>query len=383
MNPRTPASSPAQVAMVTTAHPWNDVRIFVKESRSLARAGVTVTIIAPGAERVVVDDVQVVGVSPSRSRWERFLLTGLRVFRAALATRAGIVHFHDPDFIPWGVLLAALGRKVVYDSHENLPDLVMDRPMFPRPTRLLVRKIVDVMEKLAARSFTLVVVATPKIQSRFRGFNTLLLRNYPTLAEFEREPRSRAVVEDKATRGVYVGGISLARGFSEAVTALSSLPVSSRIEFDFVGRVDLPSDCLSMTSRQAGWARCRMHGLLGREGVISVLERARFGLVALHATENHLEALPIKLFEYMAAGLPVIASDFPLWRNIVETAGCGLLVNPLEPDQIAKAIRWVEEHPEDAVKMGLSGRKAVLDTYNWESEAAPFLNWYRIQVARD
>ena len=101
------------------------------------------------------------------------------------------------------------------------------------------------------------------------------------------------------------------------------------------------------------------------------------GLVVLHPTRNYLDALPVKMFEYMAAGLPVIASDFPLWRKIIDGAGCGLLVDPLDPQAIAEAIDWVLAHPEEAEAMGRRGREAVEAIYNWERESETLVNLYK------
>lgn len=94
------------------------------------------------------------------------------------------------------------------------------------------------------------------------------------------------------------------------------------------------------------------------------------GLVTLAPIPNYIESYPTKLFEYMAAGVPVVASDFPLWRSIVDGAGCGLLVDPADPQQIADAIDWLIDHPEEAARMGENGRRAAHDTYNWQGEAS-------------
>ena len=78
----------------------------------------------------------------------------------------------------------------------------------------------------------------------------------------------------------------------------------------------------------------------------------------------------------MAAGLPVIASNFPLWKEIVEKNKCGICVNPLSPREIAAAINWMLQNPTDAAEMGRNGRKAVLEKYNWEAESKKLIKFY-------
>jgi len=112
------------------------------------------------------------------------------------------------------------------------------------------------------------------------------------------------------------------------------------------------------------------------EAVVEMLAEARLGLVLFHPRPNHLESQPNKLFEYMAAGLPVVASSFPLWKEIVEGTRCGLVVDPLDPHAAANAIRWLLAHPEEAEAMGARGRQAVHDRFNWRREEATLLDCY-------
>lgn len=117
-------------------------------------------------------------------------------------------------------------------------------------------------------------------------------------------------------------------------------------------------------------------GFLSRSDLGLLLARCRIGLVLLHPAPNHIEAQPNKLFEYMAAGLPVVASDFPLWRDLIEGLGCGLVVNPLDPGEIAGAISILLEDPLRAEAMGRRGKEAIAAKYNWNIEARDFLNLY-------
>lgn len=110
--------------------------------------------------------------------------------------------------------------------------------------------------------------------------------------------------------------------------------------------------------------------------VHELLGTARIGLCVLHPVRNYVESLPTKLFEYMDAGLPVVASDFPAWREIVNGAGCGLLVDPLDPAGIARALRYLLTNPDRAQTMGERGRAAVRKDYQWEREAESLLRLY-------
>ena len=128
---------------------------------------------------------------------------------------------------------------------------------------------------------------------------------------------------------------------------------------------------------QTGWQWVDELGWLDRVGVKTVLDRSVAGLVTLHPVINYIDALPVKMFEYMAAGVPVIASHFPLWREIIEGNDCGLCIDPLDPAAIAKAIDYLVTHPQEAERMGRNGQRAVAEKYNWTLEEAKLLEFYQ------
>ena len=170
----------------------------------------------------------------------------------------------------------------------------------------------------------------------------------------------------------YIGGITEIRGIRELIIAMS----------DVKGRLDLAGRFSPISIRKEfkalpSWNKINELGFVDREMVKSILATSRAGIVTFHPSPNHINSQPNKLFEYLSAGIPVITSDFPLWRKIVKGYNCGLIVDPLNPKEIADAINWIINNPEEAEKMGKNGRKAVEEHFNWGNEKKKLLNMYQ------
>jgi glycosyltransferase involved in cell wall biosynthesis len=363
---------------MTSVHPWDDVRIYHKECRTLAAAGYDVYLIAPKEvpeesleERT--GDVKVIGVRRRRGRIWRMSLTTLEVLKHAIRLRADIYHFHDPELIPVGVLLRLLGKRVIYDVHEDVPKQILSKTWIPSGFRGTVAKSAHLVEMVAARLLSGFVAATPSIAKRYPAPKTVVVHNFPLLRELSGELLQP--YGERPNNVAYVGGIWASRGAVEMVRAMEFLPPELSVRLILAGAFD--SALLeSEVRRLFGWTRVDFLGWIGRQEVARVLNTARVGLVVFHPEPNHLFALPNKLFEYMAAGIPVVASDFPLWRQIIGDCKCGLLVDPLNPKAIADAIAWLLKHPEEAEVMGSRGREAVLKRFNWEREAEKLWRFY-------
>jgi glycosyltransferase involved in cell wall biosynthesis len=174
---------------------------------------------------------------------------------------------------------------------------------------------------------------------------------------------------------VFVGQISALRGAAEMVSAMGKVGKFSEARLILVGETDVP-DLLTSLSALPGWERVIYRGWQHRAAVEETLSQSSVGLVLYHPFANAIASQPNKLFEYMAAGLPVIASDFPLWRALVVDNGCGLCVPPHDIDAIARAIEWIFEHPAEADAMGRRGQALVQDEMNWEREENALLALY-------
>ncbi len=223
------------------------------------------------------------------------------------------------------------------------------------------------MENHIARRLDAVVVPTTLIRQRFEalGVRVAEVRNYPRLEHFG-EP---GPWETRSAEICYVGAFSRARGLVPLVRAMEALDVPLNLAGVW-NEDDLREELRSLP----GWVRVREFGVLDQSGVAGLLGRCKIGMVTLLPVTNYLQALPVKLFEYMAAGLPVVASDFPLWREIVESAGCGFLVDPEDPQAIRAAVQYLLTHDEEARTMGERGRSAVLARYHWSTQSQILAN---------
>ena len=367
-----------KVVHMTSVHSALDGRIFRKECRSLARAGYRVTIVGPHAEDTVAEQVQIKSVVQDQKRIARMTRTVWRVYAKAKKQAADVYHFHDPELIPAALLLRASGKQVIYDIHEDTPKDIMSKHYLPVWSRRLVARLATILEGLACSHFSALVAVTPSIAKRFLPINenTIVVHNYPFLEELLADSAPSAPWGTRRQSIAYVGGITAQRAIREMIHAMALLPDSLPAVLELAGN-EIPEDARPEELRKhAGWARVRYHGVLDQLSTFRLLHKVRAGLVLFHPVPNHWEAMPQKIFEYMGAGLPVIASNFPLWRRILADTGCGILVDPLDPNAIARAIEYILSHPHEAEEMGHRGRTLVLEQYNWNSQAEKLLNLY-------
>lgn len=364
-----------RVCVLTAVHPYNDNRIFYKQIRTLLEAGYQVTYIAPcppGVNHLEGIDLMPLPILP-RSRRP---LNWWRALRAALRSQADIFHFHDPELIGVGFLLRMLtSRPAVYDVHENYPQAMMNKRWIPAWLRPAVAGLMRLVEWMAVRILDGTVAANLAIYDRLRkpSRRLALVSNYVDIGPFDAAQGPAPLTPDRPFF-IYAGSLSEERGVLDCVAAFERLSRED-VEMILIGRPD--DTDLSIRNLPAQVPRgVRLLNEQPFEQIPPLLRSSCAGLVPFHATPNHLLALPNKLLEYMAASIPVIASDLPLMRAIVEEAGCGLLVEPGNVEQLAEAMGYILDHPAEAEEMGQRGRQAVVEHYSWETERQNLLDLY-------
>lgn len=349
-----------KVCHLTSAHTQEDIRIFYKECVSLAAAGYEVYQISCG-DTYDKKGVHLIGIGAKPvGRMARMRDTAKAVYEQAVELNADVYHIHDPELLPYGLKLKQRGKKVIFDSHEDIPAQIMDKEYIAKPLRNLVSCCYRAYESYVVKQLDAVVAATPYIAEKFqrRCRKVITVNNYPRLDDIQFQEKS---FDEREPIICYAGGINEIRGERIMVEAMKSVE----------GTLIMAGD-----HEKQSFSNVKYVGRFGRSEINNLYGSARVGMCILQPIKNYYYAHPIKMFEYMAAGLPVIASDFPLWQKIVEDNDCGICVDPTDINAISEACAYLLSNPEKGELLGRNGRKAVLEKYNWANEEKDLLALY-------
>ena len=361
-----------KVCHMTSAHEEEDVRIFHKECVSLAKAGYEVYLVERGAT-YNKDGVHIIGVGEIPvSRIKRMMGGAKAVYEQARRLDADIYHFHDPELLPYGLKLKRAGKKVIFDSHEHTLEAVAEKTWIPFPIRKLVYTWYAAFQKRACTGLDAVISVTPNIVEYFKTITRRVVQiaNYPIVNENATPPQP-----DGKTL-IFAGGISPQWEHHTILQALERLP---ECRYHLCGRCD--GAYLQQLQALPAWKQVDYMGIIPHPAVAQEMKTCMAGMALLRPGRNtdwnNGTIGNTKIFEEMMAGLPVICTDFILWREIADHWNCGICVDPENVGQIADAIRYLYEHPEEAHEMGRNGRRAVEEEFNWAVEEKKLLELYQ------
>ena len=357
---------PLTVCHFTTAHTELKSRSFHREFMPLAASGFGVRYVAPMKSSANRNGVDLVALSLSRNRL-RGVLTLPALFAKLLRQRTSLYHFQDPQLLPLALALKLLFRKrIVYDAYEDFPSMAANKASIPRFLRPYAAKFLAGIESLAARCFDGVMTADPFTLRRLghhRKSRKLVFYNFPNLDVF---PPIRP--HTKSFDVVYRGGLSERAGTFLLLDAIHQLAARSRpLRLLLMGYFDSPAAEAALRQRIRALeldTSVEIRGRLAHEDMAAALSEARIGVCPLQPVPKFLLNIPVKVFEYWACGLPVIASDLPPIRPFFRHGHAGFLVPPKSATALARSIGWLLDHPDDATRMGKRGRELVTQRFN-------------------
>ncbi|RJQ16376.1 MAG: glycosyltransferase [Nitrospiraceae bacterium] len=353
-----------------------DPRSFYKQGRSALNAGYDTSVMGFFHKDETVQGIRLIKFKCPSGRLTRFLLTNCQVFIKALKEKADVYHFHDLDFIPWAVLLKIMTRKkIVYDIHEANPEYMLLKAYIPGIFRKILSFLVYLTEHTTAGFFDAIVPNDNYVAKDFRHRKNEVIFNFPTLDFFKNE--NSIPWHEKKFDLFYHG----------------SLPA---YHFEMMMRI---AEKLNAENVKNVWGIAMSEGSpaewAGREvkkrrlennftflpfidylGICDYLSNAKIGIIPLPPYKKFMKNIPLKLFEFMGFGMPVVLSDLPPSRQFIKGEHCAIAVEPGNADEYVRAIKTLLDGPAAAAEMGKKGRRLVFEKFNWGIEEKKMLGLY-------
>lgn len=377
----------AKIVHLSTVHEAIDNRILNKECQTLAARGYDVTLIAQHPRTEQIHDVTIVGLERPSSRVRRLTQTLAMAVWKALKERPNLLHFHDPELMIAAPIFRLFGISVVYDVHEDYVTSIRDKSYLGW-LRFPLSMAIAVIERFTCL-YCHIVVAERSYQSRFG--NCTMVLNYPrdqvatdTMRGSTRRSGSKAHVNAAGNqsssgrlRVLFTGGIHPNRG---AVHHAQLVQLHPELEVHLVGRIDASTREQLLSAVDSDRQRLVIDGgeqLTPFDHIVDRYNEGNWlaGLAIFPRSIDHYGKELTKFFEYMAAGIPILCSDFPVWRSLVETHQCGVVVDPDSTESMQSAIEYLIAHPDEVERMGKNGLAAA-GQYTWDSQADNLVELY-------
>jgi len=364
-----------RVIHLTSVHPRYDTRIFFKECLSLSKAKYCVhLVVADGLGDTISQNIHVWDVGKPKGRTDRIKNITKSVLQKALVLEGDIYHLHDPELIPIGIKLKKKGKQVIFDIHENIALQIKNKIYLPRFVRFPLALGFRLYEQWALRQFDALIMAEDSYWSYYQKISLPkeVILNLPDVEAL----KNFRVTERNEYGLFYIGGISNERGLDVTVAALKLVKQHiPDIYMHYIGNVY--DNILETLDIEGIEENIRFYGAMPLYEGMMISQKAAIGLSILKPIDNYKHSYSTKVFEYMAIGLPVITSDFPLYQNIVEKYQCGICVNPEDPEAIAKAILSILADKKRVKTMGKNGIQTAENIFSWEQERKKLLSLYR------
>ncbi|MCF2495684.1 glycosyltransferase [Dyadobacter chenhuakuii] len=364
-----------RVLLLSTVHPATDPRIVYKIAPSLAKEYEVFCALPHALPNVAGDAITMLWLPAFQRLYMRLLFSHTLLLWKCLRLRPQLVHIFVPELIPVAVLFKWLGANVIYEVQENLYKKFSIKTF---NNNFLFQKLFRIFDHYARKHFALVLTEDAYLNEYDKlTYPAAIVRNYALLS-FTDQYATEAFVEKKGPEISYMGVISLERSFDIIVTALAALKkVYPDFKMHLFGSIRISQNEIEKLPGYREIAdNLIFYGYADQKTMFPYARRAVAGIALLKPVADYPDSYTTKLFEYMSLKLPVITSDFPLYRDVVEQSGCGFCISPYNARLLCEKLQWLIENPDQGRQMGSNGRESVERMYNWASEESTLLTFY-------
>ncbi|UJW59231.1 glycosyltransferase [Bacillus sp. A116_S68] len=375
------ASKTPKIAHITTVHHPLDPRIYFKQCRSLAREGYVVYYLAPEAKGYVEEgDITPVTLKKRKNRLFRMLFSTIEAYKKTKEIKCDIVHIHDPELLWVAWILHKQNVKIIFDIHEDYESSILQKGYLPKYLRKVLAKVYKKIEKIFIKSFHL-ILAEKYYKEKYPSGQCIL--NYP-LIKYEPE-QIRSVPNTAEKNLIYTGNITINRGaLNHSIVPL----IKSELKVYLYGKCneDLAKKMIEKSGSASNNLIIKGIGEFVSKELIDeayISKQWLAGLALFPEDEHYKKKELTKFFEYMQHGIPIICSNFTVWKEFINQHQCGLVVDPNNKNQIKQAIEYLINNPEEAYEMGINGKNAVMNELNWKTEENKLFDFYKQILIND
>jgi len=354
----------------------NNERIFWKQCRSLVHAGYDVTLLTnDGGKEETVAGVKIVATGFTFSnRFQRILLSKELNYKKVLEINPDIIQIHEPAFIPLGLKFIKHGKKLIYDSHEDFPRQILEKDWIPGLLRRPLSKLAEIYFIRTLKKYDAVIAVTPHIAESLKkaSNNVHCVTNYPIVDNSMGIPSLDEYLR-RDNLLCYAGTVYTCSLQDRIITAIKGL---HNLNYTIVGNIDDDYKAYLLSNFDTQNVNFKDH--VPREKLMDIYKNATIGMAIFDYLPNVGYKMGTlgsnKFFEYMCFSLPVICTDFILWKKIIDKYKCGICVKSNNIDEIRSAVKYLIENKEEAYQMGQNARRAILEECNWDTQEKIYLD---------
>lgn len=367
-----------RVLLLSSVHPATDPRIFYKIAPSLASRYEVICALPNASDYTETDhSVTMIRLPHFESLFVRILFCHPVLLWKCIRLRPDLVHIFVPELIPLAIMFQWLGAKIIYEVQENLYKKFEIKKY---NNQAIFRHLFRHFDFYARANFFCIFTESAYLKEYSKLTNpSAVVRNFVSLSFVEKYGKEEHNSSQRSPAFFYSGVVSMERCFDTLVAALVLLTDKyPTLIIHLFGPVRFSEE---EANKLPGYGIIRKHlvfyGYTDLRVSLPFAKNCLGGIALLKPLADYPDSYPGKLFEYMALNLPVITSNFNLYRSIIEKSGCGFCMDPTDSELLANTLDWIITNTDAAVLMGNAGRRSVETYYNWENEQKTLLDFYQ------